>query len=54
MLMTTAGIAPIPPLDTDSTPNETPNSPTATASGIEVTAPRRSSAWTGTGRIGRS
>ena len=42
-LITTAGRAPMPPDVAESTPNETPNSPTAIASGSAVTAPRRSS-----------
>ena len=42
-LITIAGAAPMPPEVTDRTPNETPNSPTAIASGTAVTAPRRSS-----------
>ena len=42
-LMTIAGAAPMPPDVADRTPNETPNSPTAIASGTAVTAPRRSS-----------
>jgi hypothetical protein len=41
--MTIAGRAPMPPVEANSTPNETPNSPIAMASGMAVTAPRRSS-----------
>jgi len=42
-LMAIAGSAPMPPVETDRTPNEIPNSPTAMASGMAVTAPRLSS-----------
>src|SRR5688572_20574019 len=42
-LITTAGRAPIPPLVADSTPNDTPKSPTAIARGSAVMAPARSS-----------
>jgi hypothetical protein len=38
-LMAIAGMAPIPPADTDRTPNDTPKSPTAIAKGTAVVAP---------------
>ncbi len=50
-LMATAGSAPSPPAETESTPNDTPNRPTAIASGMAVTAPARSLNRTHGGRL---